>query len=115
MTKAEEMRRLTEKANQQRALTKKDEELAAEAARLKAERSKRLWWGAHGVPEMLWKIRQAAERGTSFYTEIFDDCPDYVVKYIRDRGFEAELSDGQLRWNDNDACDYYTRVLTVRW
>ena len=118
MNAADEMRKLTEETNQRYALKKKEDDAAATIrAKEKAEATK-LWWLADGIPRLLIEVRQAAGKGLTFYEEVIDDCPDYVVEALKGKGFEVKCTTEKrgIGWDDADNMEqYYTHVLTIRW
>jgi hypothetical protein len=103
---ATEMRKLADQAIQRSKVRAEVDATEAEAKRREAAKR---WWMDHGIRGIFKGIRQAAERGDPLYRATFVDCPDYVVKYIKDRGFEVERSSSKrapLEW---------VHTLTVGW
>ena len=118
--KAKEMRKLTDLVNQQRGSRKKEIANMAEVTRLKAAEYNKRWWLSIGIPRLLEQIKMAAQDGNSFYEEVIDECPDYVVDSLRDKGFEVERTSAKrgvrLGRGDGDSWDrYYAHVLLIRW
>jgi len=117
---AAEMRKLTVEANQQRELRKKEDAATAKAEALRAAASTKKWWLTQGVGQLLDKVKQAAGEGKKFYEEVIDVCPDYVVDYIRSKGFEVTRTTAKrgvrLGQGDGDSWDrYYAHVVLIRW
>lgn len=105
---ATEMRELTEKADRLREVQLKAEEAEAELKRQETDAEHKPWWESTGIPQLRGRIRRGAQRGCRFQTERLSrrhGCPEYVVDYFKDRGFEVDVSgDGDM-----------PQVITIRW
>jgi hypothetical protein len=116
---AEDMGRITDQTLQRRKREAQDEVKRAEVDRAEAAKEARHLWLCHGIHQFLSSVQAAAQRGESCYEKVMDECPDYVVESLVERGFKVDRTRakrGSLYWV---ADDHYERnwahVLTVRW
>jgi hypothetical protein len=115
---ADEMRKLTEETNQRYASDKLAEVAAAKDKAVVDAKAMKLWWFAEGIPKLLVEVRCAARRGLPFYEEVIDECPDYVVKSFKAKGFEVSRATalrGLRDIGDNTWERYNAHVLLIRW
>lgn len=106
---AKEMRKLTERAKEQRESKQKSEAIIKEIRLLEIAASKKKWWLITGIPQLLDKAKHAAKEGETFYKETIDFCPDYVVETLENMGYDVQRSIKRC-----GVC-HYDHVLVIRW